>query len=205
MQSNLSRNPLLLGFAVLTSLSIAPPASASPWMEIGESAQSLTSEPVLIARHEDGSREILPLSAGEGSEIGQPIPLWTHIKLSPMGGFEVTTLEGAALSVGIVVGERGDTLLGRIRSGATFEVAIGTDGAKAGLGWTVGSFPLVGLNVTATYLHTYGTGSLVPADQDLLGAELGIDATYIHLIVGALKSLQTGNWAVNAGAGIRFY
>ena len=214
-----------LCFSVLvaaTSILTIPGAHASKSMFETETAAPVGSGqvaiPVVILRHADGSREVLPIenadssaeaSAATEKAVQYPFDLGRvggyPISLSFVGGVEAGTLEGAAASLGVFIGAQDDGMLGHVRSGILIEVDPGTEGTKVGLGWTIGSAQLVGLNLNATYIKSYGRLSPVPAGQDLMGIELGGEFTLGHWFVGVLESLQTGEVYVNAGAGVRFY
>lgn len=178
--------------------------------------------PVLVLHHPDGSREALPLEQQKNQDettetavetssnrIEYPFQLGQigseSISLSFVGGIEAGTLEGLAATLGVFIGEQQDSMLGHVRTGVLVEFTPGTDATKVGVGYTIGSSPVIGFNLNATYIKTYGSLLLGSPASDLVGVELGGEFTVIHWFVGVLDSLQTGQVRVNAGAGVRFY
>jgi hypothetical protein len=186
-------------------------------IEVGTPLQLASNQvavPVAILHHTDGAREIMPLEQAdsataevndESTAIQYPFPLGVLGDASFVPGIQVGSLEGLSVTLGIFIGNQGDTLLGKIRAGILLEVSPGTEATKVGLGYTVGSSPFLGFNLNATYMKSYGTITPVPVGEDLLGLELGGELTLIHWFVGVMDSIQSGKLYVNAGAGVRFY
>ncbi len=212
------RSWLMIPVLLLSGLQAGSVRAGHGRIEVGSPETGLEMDrvhPVLVVRHADGSKELFYIRSVEGDSIGAlgrtlgAIDLGyigtEPISLSWVGGIQAGALEGLSLTMGVFIGEQFNGPLGHVRTGVLLEASPGTEAAKFAFGVTAGSAHLAGLSLSATYLRSYGTLTDVPVGSDLLGVELGGEFVFLHGYIGLMRSLQSGDWYVNGGAGVKFY